>query len=362
MKKKELGQFYTTNYNYILQNLFIPKDTKTIIEPFCGSGELLNFLSNKGSFSNTEKTDCDYTIEAFDIDPKVLEKPLHKTIIKRDTILNPPEYANKFILTNPPYLARNKSKDKKLFDLYNVNDLYKCFMKEIIKNKCQGGILIIPLNFWSSIRKNDIDLRVLFLEQYKILQLNIFEEQVFDDTSYTICSFQFEARMEKMETFSLPITIYPSVRKLYTELNKQNNYIIGGDIYGLPVKSRFKIYRLTLKNKQEKSSNILIKCIDDNKSNKIQYKIVDNENIYMDETENQTARTYASFIIKPSVSLEIQKRAVEKANSILNLQREKYDSLFLTNYRESKDIARKRISFDLAYRILEHVLDELSEN
>lgn len=40
MDKKNLGQFYTTNYNYILQNLFIPENTTTIIEPFCGSGEL----------------------------------------------------------------------------------------------------------------------------------------------------------------------------------------------------------------------------------------------------------------------------------------------------------------------------------
>ena len=30
-----------------------------------------------------------------------------------------------------------------------------------------------------------------FLEKYNIILLNIFEEQVFDDTTYTICSFQF---------------------------------------------------------------------------------------------------------------------------------------------------------------------------
>ena len=36
--------------------------------------------------------------------------------------------------------------------------------------------------------------------------------------------------------------------------------------------------------------------------------------------------------------------------------REKYHSLFLTNYRESKDIARKRISFDLVYQIVGHLL------
>jgi hypothetical protein len=31
--------------------------------------------------------------------------------------------------------------------------------------------------------------------------------------------------------------------------------------------------------------------------------------------------------------------------------------LFLTNYRESKDIARKRISFDLVYLIVGYLLE-----
>ena len=39
--------------------------------------------------------------------------------------------------------------------------------------------------------------------------------------------------------------------------------------------------------------------------------------------------------------------------------RNKYNSLFLTNYRESKtNLARKRISFDLVYKIVEYVLDQ----
>lgn len=77
---------------------------------------------------------------------------------------NPPNYKDKYVITNPPYLARNKSKDKKFFDKYDVNDLFKCFIKELITNICLGGIIIIPLNFWSSIRQNDIELRKSFLK------------------------------------------------------------------------------------------------------------------------------------------------------------------------------------------------------
>jgi hypothetical protein len=103
----------------------------------------------------------------------------------------------------------------------------------------------------------------------------------------------------------------------------------------------------------------MIKCIDDNRKKHIQFMLVENESIYIDETPNYVTRIFVTMIIEPFVSLEVQKKIFERGNKILNEHREKYHSLFLTNYRESKDIARKRISFDLAYRIIEHVLDEI---
>lgn len=129
--KKELGQFYTTNYDYILQNFSIPPNEKNIIEPFAGACHLLKFLDKS----------IKYDIESYDIEPA------SDMVTERDTLNNPPSYKNKFILTNPPYLARNKTKSKKLFDKYKTNDLYKCFIKQIISDPSNGGILIIPLNF-----------------------------------------------------------------------------------------------------------------------------------------------------------------------------------------------------------------------
>ena len=338
--KQILGQFYTTNQEYILQNIKIHDNIKNIIEPFTGNGDLINFI---------KKDNIEYNIEYYDIEPK------KDYIIKQDTIRNPPNYNNKFLITNPPYLARNKSKDKTLFDKYDVNDLYKCVIKEIIINICIGGILIIPLNFWCSIRKSDIELRKLFLEQYDIILLNIFEEQVFNDTTYTICSFQFE--IKKNNCNKLNIIIYPSKTKINTELNDDNNYIIGGYIYNLKLKNLYKITRLTTKNKKNLNTNILVKCIDDNINNQIKLSFVEDKDIYIDETPNLTARTYATLIIEPKIDENKQKQLVIKFNKYLEDHRKKYNSLFLTNYRESKDIARKRISFDLVYSITQYILD-----
>ena len=339
--KQKLGQFYTTNYDYILQNLYIPENITKIIEPFAGNGDLLNYIKDKEY----------YEIECYDIEPK------KDYIIKKNTILNPPDINNSFILTNPPYLARNKSTDKELFDKYKTNDLYKCFIEILIINECLGGILIVPLNFICSIRKNDIDLRKKFISKYNIITLNIFEEQVFEDTSYTICSFQFEKKEQEKE---IKVHIYPSNINFNIKLNKNNNYTIGGDIYNLEQNEKYKIDRATkLYDNKDNFTNILVKCIDDTINNKIGLKIIDDKirDKYIDNTPKLSARSYAILVIKPKITITQQEKLVELFNNFLNEKRENCNSLFLSNYRESKDIARKRISFTLVYEICNYLLN-----
>ncbi len=346
-KKKELGQFMTTNYSYILQKLFIPHNLNVniIIEPFCGNGDLLNFI---------DKTK--YILELYDIEP------LFENIIKRDTLTYPPDYNNKFILTNPPYLANNKTKKySNLYKKYKVDDLYKCLIKELITNKPIGGILIIPLNFFCSIRKNDIQLRKDFLQIFNILQLNIFEEQIFNDTTYNVCSFQFELKTN-LQNSAISTTFFPNKHTISLLLNDTNNYTFGGEIYNIKIKNKYKISRLTSLNKHLQNNNLLMKCIDDNINNKIKLSIVESNNVYIDDTPKNSARSYASFIILPNLNINQQKILVNLFNNFLEEKRIKYNSLFLTNYRETSKcgMMRKRISFTLIIKIISFILENNS--
>jgi hypothetical protein len=334
-KKKVLGQFFTTNYSYILQGMSIPDDIKIINEPFTGNGDLLKFIPDKSK----------YQIHTYDIDPKLSDT------IQRDTLLTPPEYKNSFILTNPPYLARNKSEDKTVFNQYKMNDLFKCFLYNLTTNTCLGGIVIVPLNFWSSIRKMDVLLRKKFLQVYAINRINVFEEKVFTDTSYSVCSFQFTI---KKNANPIPVHIFPSKITLSVSLESANSFSIGGYIYSLPNQSTYTISRLL--DGQTKNTNIVVKCIDDNKNSMIGLKIVDDKDIYIDKTPNHSARTYATLTIMPELSLTKQKKLVSDFNTYLGTLRDQYHSLFLANYRESNTIARKRISFDLVYQIVGYLL------
>lgn len=147
-------------------------------------------------------------------------------------------------------------------------------------------------------------------------------------------------------------------KKITFSLNKTNNFTIGGEIYNLNKNKKIKVERATNSNQKSKClTNILLKCIDDNINSKIRLSIVKDTDRYIDNTPNLTARSYATLIIKPKISLEKQKNIVEKFNIYLNEYREKYNSLFLTNYRESNNIARKRISFKLAFDIVNYLIN-----
>lgn len=341
--KKSLGQYFTVRHGYILKNMTIPKEVKTVVEPFAGNGDLIPFIKEHKK-----------QIECYDIDPK------KDFITKKDTLKNPPDYFLKYIVTNPPYLARNKSKSKFIFDFYNQNDLYKCFLQTLLNDEPLGGIIIIPLNFWCSIRKSDVQLRKNFLHKFNVIKMNIFEERVFDDTSYTVCCFQFDLRASGcLESDSKKINniqcfIYPGGKETQIELSNENNYTIGGEIYSLP-KSKYEIERATKNNKDsEYLTKITLKCLDDSVNSKICLYI--SQDSYIDDTRNLTARSYATLIIKPKLNDDEQEAIVRKFNEYINTMRKKYNSLFLTNYRESNSIARKRISFKLAFDIVSYLL------
>ena len=87
---------YTTKAQEICTNL-IPYITKEVqlIEPFVGEGDLIALFPEH----NWEKYDVEDNGDN----------------IVQDTLLFPPCYTNKWVVTNPPYLAKNKAENKEIF-------------------------------------------------------------------------------------------------------------------------------------------------------------------------------------------------------------------------------------------------------
>lgn len=339
--KKLHGQFYTTNSEYILQGFKVPDTENNIIEPFTGTGELVEFVEKQCSGKH---------FELYDIEPKYSKH----VVTQRDTLENPPSYKDKYVVTNPPYLARNKNSSKATYDKYDQNDMYKCFIQSIIDDPCNGGIILVPLNFWSSIRTKDAALRKAFLKTYEILKVNVFEERVFNDTSYTICSFQFQRRDVESECHASEIEFifFPSMETRNITVGAPR-WIVGQEIYDKP-SSSVQVRRWVINDAyQTPNTNLTLFALDDGRTNGKRIRLEVNEVPYRGK---ESDRTRASLIIFPELNVAQQHNLACKFNAYVEEQRQKYHSLFLCNYRESIDYARKRISFDLAYSIIQRLV------
>ena len=341
--KKEKGQFYTTNCSHILDGFAPPATPVRIIEPFAGKGDLLKWLIDQG---------YNEPVEAYDIAPNTTDYP----IVERDTLLNPPDYTDAWILTNPPYLARNKSENKAIFDHYNTNDLYKCFLDSIGSN-ARGGVIIIPAGFFFSPRDIDVRCRNRFLTQYSIWRVRYFEEQVFPDTTTTVVAIEFVKSSTPLAEQSVEWISLPSGATQIFELSQKNDWIVGGEIYRLPVPPGVKVRRHVegLRLQEGEQITAMTLCALDSGRQDARIRL-DFKPDYVYPAK-ESSRTFATLCLKGVVlSLDQQRELCEKFNAFLEKKRVETWSLFLPQYRESKEYARKRIPFELAYQIVLHLL------
>jgi len=369
-KKRKLGQFFTTNCDYILQGFENYIDGKEVSDPFAGNQDLLNWVKNNK---------CKKMI-GYDYDKNYIDG---KNVFFNDSINSPKDY--KFICTNPPYLHKNKATKKikeKFFSGKNSNfeDLYQASIYSILN--CDEGIIIVPLNFLFA--ENSKKIRELFFTQFKIIKLNIFSERVFDDTTYNVISFYFKKKRKISDINIVDTTIYPENKKIKLTLEKKFGWQFGGEfIYKIKnVKNNLGVFRLTedylrsgeyeieiaLQNIKEKkilkisndiktllAKNILfLRAIDNKNGKKIQLEDIRKYKIAGLVGKN-TSRNMAHLIFKKEVSVNEQIDLMNRFNDELAINREKYLSFFLTNFRDNN---RKRISFSLTYKFLNFIYYE----
>lgn len=364
-QKKQKGKFYTTRYEYILEGLEEAIEFRQeccFIEPFAGEGHLIEWIKMNCKGFNS----CN--IEAYDIDTNENKK----NIKQKDTLKDSPDYNQKFIITNPPYLARNKSNEKFYFDKYKQNDLYKCFIKEICnQNNCLGGIIIIPSGFFFSSRNIDSKLRDSFMSLFEIKKIKYFEETVFEDTTQTVVVVYFlRFKNERNDDFQKVEWVFlPKLETRVFEMKKENNWVIGGEIYQLLKLTKttnerkdkqIEISRKIGEEKQKGETNLILCALDTTyKRICLKYNNI-NSNDNCNYSNKKSNRTYATIVIKPEISIDNQKKLEFLFNDFLEQKRSKYNSLFLPQFREAtkSNNARKRIPFTLAYQIIKYLIIE----
>ena len=307
-------------------DLSIFKNQK-IIEPFVGDGDLLKLCSALGG-----------VYKCYDIEPKNLSN-----FEQKDTLLNNVLESDCYVITNPPYLAKNKM-NKELKDKYknilnsHINDLYQIFINQLIKTPIKGGLIIIPINFL--IGKETEFIRNEFKNVYNITHINIFEKKMFENTTQSVVTILF---INKSNIIQNDLKI-----NLYTKQNTYKN--IDSNIFDNDIFNYFKIKNDKIKfiryyniPKNYKSTHIKINLIDtSNKSICAEYNENPKEHIITD-------RSFMNVCCNHNLSQNLQIRLIKVFNKKLEKYRKQTFSICLSSYRE---YSRKRLTFSEASHIL----------
>jgi len=346
-----LGQHYSIKADTLLTGMQRPPAGAIVIEPFAGQGDLLRWLGPG------------YINVSFDLEPKA------PGILQRNTLLDAPRYAGSYVLTNPPWLAKNKSEDKTIFDRYGTDDLYKCFLKSLLREPPMGGIIIIPLNFLSGARDSEKKRRQEFFRAFKPLRFNVFEEAMFNTTDYLTLVIEFQRRIDHAELEETwPFYFYPSNDTLNWRINirtlefPNENPFTSMLTTPPPANKYIKVRRHTddvpLK-RSETLTRIMLENLDSGTSlepgiGRIGLRLMDTTE--PDYIGKSTGRSKAQIVVRGYVSKKFQSHIVHEFNVWIEHWRQTTRSMFLPVFREAKDYPRRRLSFELAFDAISRII------
>jgi hypothetical protein len=308
--KQALGQYFTTNVDLILSEFETYVQGKDVVDPFAGGWDLLAWAQRTGAKS----------VVGLDIEPR------NEQTLYRDSLLDPIDYSNYLVLTNPPYLAANKSKGKykDIYSKWDQSDLYKCFLSSLGRLNALEAIVIIPSNF---LCESNPKARSVLFSGYDLLYAKYWKEQIFDDATTGVCALYLKKRDGLNPGFqSFECKLLPEERMIQMDLHERYGYIHGGEQLAT-LDRTFQFEKVSTETKHI-NTNIVVGCLDGGRYD-LGFHYNQGEPIKAPKT---VITTFQVNTVGFELNEEQQKHVVDLSNHELKQMRETYSSMFLSNY------------------------------
>jgi len=334
-EKQKFGKYYTTNAAFLLEGFESLVKDKSCVDPFCGDRDLLRWAEINGAIST----------EGYDLHPQ------HPETEKRNSFENPPSLDGKFVLSNPPYLAAAKNADKSIYEKYEINDLYKAFLLQLIDTSVTEGILIIPSNFLS---ESSSRARDPFLSSFEILECRYFQYPAFPEatTGVIVFSFKRSAPSDSRKFFMEMLSSPTESEKFEIEIWKKYKWLWGDRFFDFIDDPRpLKIKLHTTESRFPPNTRLVLGLLDKGKY-KFGCHVNEGEPFV---TPPNVFTTYQVDIPEIELTLEQERRVAAKYNEILWNFRREYRGMFLSNYMGGIQKIKSRA---MAHALLSKVIKE----
>lgn len=331
--KKQHGQFFTKKnpFEFIkiqewIFSILNKNEHQNIVEPFAGNKDLFYSFKNNFNFKNNW--------EFYDIEPK------HPDIIENDSIFNLKK-DNFLIITNPPYLAKNSATRNKLnYPDTTYEDIYLLALEKMLANS-EYVMAIIPESFITA---------GLFHQKLEFV-ISV-EMNMFDDTDCPVCIACFNTHKKTVDfdiyRNDLRIGLYSELSLLDLRKIKTKTIIKNKDINFYSPLGEIGLIAI------DNTVNASIKFVDGNLINGAKIK--------------KTSRSLTRIKLDQSFLNIIHKYGfinfINDLNVTLNNHRDITSDLFLTSFKGLRKDGhyRRRLSFDIAKKIIEIELDRILQN
>ncbi|MGB0377404.1 MAG: hypothetical protein ACPGGE_01185, partial [Poseidonia sp.] len=193
LSKRNLGQYFTRDDAWLrphivehLRSLHVRYNT--CLDPFAGDGHLLNVAASLG-----------FDVVGHDVDAAICAA--NGWGEPNDSILDVPSHADAFVLTNPPYLAKNSAKRMDapaqsyfrpgaVLPLTNehtstLDDLFKLAIEQTLA-QYDDSVWIVPESVVQ-------DVEHLPHWKARLHSLTVLEDNPFTDTEHPVCVLVFSA-------------------------------------------------------------------------------------------------------------------------------------------------------------------------
>ena len=332
--KQALGQYFTSNADRVLSGFEHCVKDKHVVDPFAGAGDLLRWAHSNGAAS----------VGGYDLEPQNSE------YIQNDSIVNPPDYTGKIVVSNPPYLSKNKYKgDKAPFEQWQQDNLYKCHLASLVS--ADEFIEIIPTNFFCESR--DAIRKTLFAT-HSIVSASFWTEAAFDDTKQMVTVIHGVRVKRNIQSF--PLTFMPDRVTVNVELLPEHKYLHGKEFFEYLDTGNTVDLKVTKTDTgmPKPNSNIVIGILDKG-SWRSGFSYNEHEPVY---TKPSSFTTYQLTLSRTFTEAE-QRAIVDLAQHKLESYRQRYNDMFLANYMGDY---QKILSRDFLHRLLRAVVRELGYN
>ena len=317
--KQKHGQFFTTNASQLLEGFEDDVKGKCVIDPFAGNKDLIDWAMSHGAVN------C----KGFDI------FPVHKDIIKNDSLMEPPDYTDLFLISNPPYLSKNKNKNKEVYDKWKESDYYKCHMASFFPT-LKEGILILPSNFLSESHHST---RTKFFRNYGIRKAKYFYYQVFPNATTGTTVFSFHLDQCSIKNFPMEVHYKDRIEKIDVELSDKYDYLYGEEFFDFIFSDNepLKVTKYDETSTSLPNTNIIISLLSFG-------KLPLGAHYNHGEPFKASAKTFTTYQVSINciLSEKQQLELVELYNEKLQYFIKKYHGLFLSNFMGAEQKIKSR--------------------